>query len=132
MNLKIINILIFLNILLVPSYANSETSLDKKQNTQVSDNYFESDNGPYRSDIGEFIYEGTNKNGEREGLEKIYYKSGKLRGEVNYKNGKREGLRKTYYETGQLMDLDNYINGKREGLFKGYFKSGKLNGEGII
>ena len=66
---------------------------------------------------------------EKEGPNKTYYESGKLKTESIYKNGEKEGFFKTYYESGELQSETNFKNGKEEGLFKLYYKSGEFRSE---
>jgi antitoxin component YwqK of YwqJK toxin-antitoxin module len=66
---------------------------------------------------------------EKEGPNKTYYKSGKLKTEFTHKNGEKDGLFKTYYESGELQSETNFKDGKEEGLLKLYYKSGELRSE---
>jgi antitoxin component YwqK of YwqJK toxin-antitoxin module len=79
------------------------------------------------------------KNGKLDGIQKIYYKNGKLSEEMIYKNGKPDGLTKLYFKDGQLWETKIY----REGLlldsnnqpmnriYKRYYKNGQLAAEGL-
>ena len=46
-------------------------------------------------------------------LQKIYYESGKLKGEATYKNGQLDGLAKIYDENGKLVEQATYKNGQK-------------------
>ena len=59
-------------------------------------------------------------NGKKEGLHKLYYKSGQLKIEANFVNDVLEGLYKKYYKNGKLHKIENYKNGKLDGFCKTY------------
>ncbi len=62
-----------------------------------------------------------------EGPLKVFYPSGKLKGEVNYKNGKLHGRAVKYYEDGTTIKSElHYEQGKLHGLQKRYYKTGAL------
>jgi antitoxin component YwqK of YwqJK toxin-antitoxin module len=67
----------------------------------------------------------THENDWKEGLQKEYYESGKLKIEGSYKNHKREGILKIYHENGELGWEENYINNELEELAKEYYKNGE-------
>ena len=69
-------------------------------------------------------------NGIKEGLEKEWFKNGKLRYEGNMKNNKEDGVSRYYHENGTLSWEVNYKNGVIEGLEKEWFENGKLRYEG--
>ena len=66
------------------------------------------------------------KDGESYGIERAYYKSGKLYRVTPYKNGKTNGIEKEYYENGVLKSEMPYIDDKVVGIAKWYSESGKL------
>jgi hypothetical protein len=65
-------------------------------------------------------------NGHRNGVEKGYYENGAFWFESNWSNSKRNGIDKEYYENGQLKSESFYVNGKMDGIWKTYFENGKL------
>ena len=69
------------------------------------------------------------KNGLRDGVQKDYYKSGKLRWSGFFKNGKREGSAKSFYENGNVEFEENHINGLQNGIIKEYYENGKIKSE---
>jgi antitoxin component YwqK of YwqJK toxin-antitoxin module len=73
--------------------------------------------------IGEGI---VTEKGERDGMWKEYFDSGKLRGEGRYNKDAREGLWKFYHENGQLEQQGTYRNGKPDGEWIWYYASGEL------
>ena len=75
------------------------------------------------------LYQGTIKNGIREGAWVGYYENGQLRFEGHYKNGKMEGAWAGYDSTGQLLYEGHYKNGKKEGDWDGYNKDGTVDKE---
>ena len=70
--------------------------------------------------------ESNYKNGKLNGLTKVYSENGKLTTEAHYKDDKVNGSYKEYYENGTIQVELNYKNGKRDGLAKGYSENGKL------
>lgn len=80
----------------------------------------------YRS--GQYKGESTYVNGE--GEYKEYYENGKLKAIGKIVNDKNEGVWKYYYQTGELEGTCSYVNGK--GLYKGYYENGKLKMEGQL
>jgi antitoxin component YwqK of YwqJK toxin-antitoxin module len=69
------------------------------------------------------------QNGQRHGLNIIFYDTGELRIEVNYINDNKEGPEKYYFSTGKLASEVKYINGRKEGLQKEYNEDGTLNND---
>lgn len=83
-------------------------------------------------------------NGKKEGLNKVYYKSGRLYEEVYYKDGYiGDGPYKKYYNSGisgeNLWISYTYFNNKINGIYienhengnikrKSFYKNGKING----
>lgn len=66
------------------------------------------------------------KNGKENGIEKEYYKNGRLKRETPYTDGKLNGVVKEYYETGELLREAPYKNGEHDGVAKIYDKNGQL------
>jgi len=78
---------------------------------------------------GEIQVETPFINDQTNGKEKRYYISGKLQTETPFTNGKENGTQKFYYENGILSQETPHTNGKRNGIQKEYFESGKLHKE---
>ena len=76
-------------------------------------------------------YEGSYKDGIREGLWKWWYENEQLSIEANYKNGKLEGLYRAWHNNGQLLLKTNYKSGEENGVFKRWYESGQLKEQGI-
>ena len=60
--------------------------------------------------------------------------TGKVTGEYqgSFKDGKRDGLWVSYYYNGQLKWKGNYKDGKVDGPFVSYWDNGKLQSEGTL
>ena len=56
--------------------------------------------------------ESYNEAGELHGVCRVYYKNGSLRSDLNYRNGKRDGINKWYLQSGKLKHLAAYRDGK--------------------
>ncbi len=70
------------------------------------------------------------KEGEKEGIQKIWYKNKQLIYEENYKKGKKDGKQKMCYSSnGQLMYEENYKEGEKEGIQKRWYDDGKIRHE---
>ena len=76
-------------------------------------------------------YEGSYKDGNREGLWKWWYENEQLSIEAYYKNGKLEGLYRAWHNNGQLLLETNYKSGEENGVFKRWYESGQLKEQGI-
>ncbi len=50
-------------------------------------------------------------NGEQEGLETVWNKSGEKKSESHWENGKQEGLETTWYGSGEKKSEGYYVNG---------------------
>lgn len=66
------------------------------------------------------------KNGKENGIEKEYYKNGRLKRETPYTDGKANGIEKKYYENGRLKGETPYTDGKLNGVVKEYYETGEL------
>ena len=62
----------------------------------------------------------------KNGMEKKYYKTGKLLSESNFYRGRRQGSYKEYYPDGKLKLDANFSNGKLDGTSKAYDENGRL------
>lgn len=69
------------------------------------------------------------KNNKLEGVEKIYFPSGQVDGELTYKNGVHDGVFKYYYEDGTLKQQGSYVKGNIEGTLNSYYPTGTLKEE---
>ena len=69
------------------------------------------------------------KGGDRYGIERWYYISGKLEGEIPFKDGEENGIMKCYYENGNLHSEIPYTKGLRNGFQKVYYENGKIKWE---
>ena len=68
-------------------------------------------------------------NNKRQGIQKIYYESGALRGEVILVNDYRQSISKTYYESGALLSYRIFIDDREHGKGKQYTETGILEEE---
>ena len=66
------------------------------------------------------------KNGKENGIEKEYYKNGRLKRETPYTDSKANGIEKKYYENGRLAGETPYTDGKLNGVVKEYYETGEL------
>lgn len=69
------------------------------------------------------------KEGKLNGVDRWYYRSGKLFSNAYYIMGKPDGMYKLFYENGKLRWEGFYTNGFKNGLAKEYYESGKLKSE---
>jgi antitoxin component YwqK of YwqJK toxin-antitoxin module len=72
------------------------------------------------------VYENELKNG----IEKWYYKSGKVKFDIPYLDGKKEGVKKEYYENGVLKMETTYSNDEESGNINNYTQNGILEKNG--
>jgi antitoxin component YwqK of YwqJK toxin-antitoxin module len=63
-------------------------------------------------DNGQLKEQSNHKDGEFDGLHKIWNEDGQLRWEFNYKDGTQEGLQKGWHSNGQLRWEANYKDGE--------------------
>jgi len=75
---------------------------------------------------GNVRMEGVVKDGQREGLWKVYFDEGTLWSEGTYKNGKRNGEAKNYFPNGKLRYEGFFTDDKKSGHWKFYGEDGKL------
>ena len=66
------------------------------------------------------------QNGKKNGYEKVYSLSGKVRTLWNYKNGKKEGEQKGWFEDSAKMFVYHYQNGVPEGEQMEWHQNGTL------
>jgi len=84
----------------------------------------------YHKDGKAIISEENYVNGVLQGLSKTYYKTGKTTEILFYKEGKLSGNIKRFSDEGILLDDLNYQDGKLEGLANYYDTFGKLRATG--
>lgn len=70
------------------------------------------------------------KNGKLEGVQIIYFPSGKIAEENNYKAGKREGVYKIYTENGIVLEESTFKNNQYDGLAIFRDAAGKIASKG--
>ena len=80
---------------------------------------------PFTGEV-EGQYQGSFKNGLREGSWVRYWDNGNLYYKGDYKNGKKEGSWVSYHKNGQLRYKGDYKNGEEEGSWVGYKVSGSV------
>lgn len=92
------------------------------------------DNKPMIKNINKkdflFLYELNKDSNKKDGIYKLYYKSGKIKEEGTYKNDKKEGIIKRYYESGKVIQEETYKNNEQNGIVKSYYENGKLMEQG--
>ena len=71
----------------------------------------------------------------RDGIQKVkeegYFEKGQKEFEGSYKDGKKDGLWTDWYENGQLKSEGTYKDDKQDGLWKYYSENGQLESERI-
>lgn len=70
------------------------------------------------------------KQGKLEGLQTIYFPSGKIAEETTYKDGQREGIYKIYTENGFVIEESTFKNNQYDGLAIFRDASGKIVSKG--
>jgi antitoxin component YwqK of YwqJK toxin-antitoxin module len=65
-------------------------------------------------------------------VEKVYYPSGKLMGEIPMRHGKKQGTMRWYYETGELKIEQETRNGRADGKLIYYYINGLKEKEGRL
>lgn len=116
-----------------PNKLETTTEIEKPKNLTKKDKEESKDTIPK-------IYSKTNKrtkvksvlsllNGDKHGLCKQYYPSGKIWKESMYKHNQMDGVAKIFYESGQLKKEVDYSLGKKNGKFLEYYKSGNIKTE---
>ena len=69
-------------------------------------------------------YEGSYKDGKKDGLWTDYYENGKKRSVETYKDGEKDGLY-TYWHEDVLMYKGTYKDGKEDGLWTKWYVNGQ-------
>lgn len=79
---------------------------------------------------GEVTGEGIiDRNGDYQGIWKLYYKSGELRAEGEYSDSKRTGDWVFYHRNGETEHRAKYLEGLPHGKWTWYYDNGKLRRE---
>jgi antitoxin component YwqK of YwqJK toxin-antitoxin module len=76
--------------------------------------------------------EGFLENGQRTGIWKLYYESGKLKKQTAYLNNVENGEEIFWSENGTIQKKDSYINGKLNGKYEWYYDNGQKKQEGYF
>lgn len=71
------------------------------------------------------VEEGFFADSRKTGIWKVYYPSGKIKGEITYKDNRPSGYAKIYYEDGTIMEEGVWQNNKWTGKFQSYHENGK-------
>tara|TARA_B100001245_G_C22625114_1_gene308199 strand:+ start:9 stop:590 length:582 start_codon:yes stop_codon:yes gene_type:complete len=79
---------------------------------------------------GEKDFEGSYKDGQKDGLWTVWYENGQKKSEGTYKNGEADGLVTWWYENGQKKSENNFKadalgNGIAHGLSTGWYENGQ-------
>ena len=74
-------------------------------------------------------WEGTLKDGKRDGKWTTWYENGKKWSERNYKDGELDGLRTYWYDNGQKESERNYKDGELDGLSTSWYDNGQKESE---
>lgn len=76
------------------------------------------------------VSEGKTINRLNEGVWNYYHKASKQLMKVeHYKNGKLNGMQTIYYPSGKIAETRDFKNGEREGMYKVYFENGIISEE---
>jgi antitoxin component YwqK of YwqJK toxin-antitoxin module len=78
---------------------------------------------------GRLLIEQSFVGDQAEGVEKNYYESGQVEGEISQERGLYHGPFKYYYIDGTLKQEGTYIDNKMEGVLKTYYADGTLKEE---
>jgi antitoxin component YwqK of YwqJK toxin-antitoxin module len=95
----------------------------KKRNTYIDDDLRKEESF---DETGKKYFEYNFKNGKENGIQKMWYRNGKLAEDENYINGEKNGIQKYYNEDGRLIIEENYKNNKKDGTQKYYNDIGIL------
>lgn len=66
------------------------------------------------------------KDGKKNGIERQYYASGKLRSEITYHNGIMHGTYKSWYKNGKMAVECTYIENAINGNYRKWYENGQL------
>ncbi|MBC7948949.1 MAG: tetratricopeptide repeat protein [Chitinophagaceae bacterium] len=71
-----------------------------------------------------------NSEGEQDGMEKYFYRSGATSSEIPYKDGLIEGTGLNYHPNGKMQAASTYVGGDKHGYDKFWYIHGQLQEEG--
>ena len=77
-------------------------------------------------------WEGTLKDGKRDGKWWKEYENGKKDVQIIYKDGKRHGLYNQWYENGQKWSEKKYKDGVPDGIHTWWYSNGQMREEGTF
>lgn len=83
------------------------------------------DDGNIKS-VEQYAYSKYRRIKERNGTSNKFYKSGKVKEEMNFQNGKANGLYSRYYENGEIEETGFFKDGFKDGKWYRYDESGEL------
>jgi len=75
---------------------------------------------------GQKEYEGTWKDGKRDGPSTSWHENGQKKFKSSYKDGEKDGLTTHWYENGQMSYEGKHKDGKVDGLATMWYKSGQM------
>ncbi len=66
------------------------------------------------------------RNGQRDGLRKLWYENGQTEYEIPFENNQVNGTLKQWYPNGKKKSISNHINGKLDGMTYVWYENGQL------
>lgn len=84
----------------------------------------------FYGDGGYTVMTVTYKNGLKDGVSVLYFKSGVVMDSLTYTADKLNGVRTQYYDNGQKLAVIGYKNGVPDGEYISYFDTGEIDREG--
>ena len=123
-------------IVLFISFGYSQSINDEKLIEKGRKKYHPDTNELYSGKVfknrmgGEKDFEGSYKDGQKDGLWTVWYENGQKKSEGTYKNGEADGLVTWWYENGQKKSENNFKadalgNGIAHGLSTGWYENGQ-------
>jgi antitoxin component YwqK of YwqJK toxin-antitoxin module len=76
--------------------------------------------------------EGLVENGERAGVWKLYFESGKIKKQTAYSHNIEDGEETFWFENGNTEKKGTYIEGKLDGRYTWYYENGQKKQEGFF
>lgn len=76
--------------------------------------------------------EGFVENGEKAGVWKFYFESGKIKKQTAYSHNVEDGEETSWFENGNIEKKETYAEGKLNGKFTGYYENGQKKEEGYF
>lgn len=113
--MKYISVILFTftTIFAVPSYGETMDELVYRENTY----YAKFTDVPFSGEITG-MFQGTIRDGKKEGLWREYHSNGQLSSKANYTNNVPEGASVSYTPRGDMLSKGNYKRGLKEGLWE--------------